>query len=230
MTPSSRTVHKTFTCRSRFHLHGFPERVLCTQRNGEFLFQEILTDIQTCKVERRLFSLQLNPRTEITTMQINTKIFRQIKLCPCKDSASHTILCQSQCLFAVDIRIIQPTVHIDTEQRNRIPTAIQEQSDLLTFSHISISAIRSSVILRKRIGFREVGNYCISFNRIINKCIAQTCIYTELLCKLTKVEVHIITLFRIQIRITLRDTLRVDVIQIRIQIPDPRTLDTHIVS
>ena len=41
----------------RFHLHGFPERIICSQRNRQFLFQEILADIQTGKIEWRHFTL-----------------------------------------------------------------------------------------------------------------------------------------------------------------------------
>ena len=69
-----------------------------------------------------------------------------------------------------------------------------------------------------------------SFNSIVIERMTQRKIDVELGRKTTVRQVEQMTLLTLQIRISLTDKHRILIIEIRIQIPDTRTPDTHIIS
>ena len=58
-------------------------------------------------------------------MYIQAEIQREIKLRTGEYTTAETTVCHI-ILFALQIRIIHSTIHIDTEQRNRIPIRVYE--------------------------------------------------------------------------------------------------------
>ena len=69
-----------------------------------------------------------------------------------------------------------------------------------------------------------------SFNSIVIERMTQRKIDVELGRKTAVRQVERMTLLTLQVRISLIDKHRILIIEIRIQIPDTRTPDTHIIS
>ena len=69
-----------------------------------------------------------------------------------------------------------------------------------------------------------------SFNSIVIERMTQRKIDVELGRKTAVRQVERMTLLTLQVRISLTDKHRILIIEIRIQIPDTRTPDTHIIS
>ena len=69
-----------------------------------------------------------------------------------------------------------------------------------------------------------------SFNSIVIERMTQRKINIELGCKTAIRQIERMTLFTFQIRISLIDKHRILIIEIRIQVPDTRTPNTHIIS
>ena len=65
---------------------------------------------------------------------------------------------------------------------------------------------------------------------IIIEGMTQCYINVKLSCKTTITQIECMTLLTLQFRVTLSDEHRISVIKIRIQIPDTRPINTHIVS
>ena len=69
-----------------------------------------------------------------------------------------------------------------------------------------------------------------SFNSVVIERMTQRKIDVELGRKTAVRQVERMTLLTLQVRISLTDKHRILIIEIRIQIPDTRTPDTHIIS
>ena len=89
-------------------------------------------------------------------------------------------------------------------------------------SDITVGGLENTRILRIDKG--------ILLDRIIDERISSARVNAEFLGEHTIVQVYIITFLRVQIRVTEGYVLWVRIVYIRIQIPDTRTLDTHIIS
>ena len=154
-------------------------------------------------------------------MQVQAKIHREIKLRTGEYTSAETTV-RHIIHIALQIRIIHTSIHINTEQRNRVPICVYEQARRLFLSYITISSLENTRVLRIDKG--------ILLDRIIHERISSARVNAEFLGEHTIVQVNIITFLRVQIRVAEGYILRIRIVYIRIQIPDTRTLDTHIIS
>ena len=132
---------------------------------------------------------------------------------------------------ALQIRVIAAHVHVDTCTWSGIPVDVTVHTGITGLADVGIGRIKHILArgvlqsLNLRIGHEP----CHILNTVVGKRVAGRDIDIELLCEVTVTQVESMALLTVQLRITLADIGGVRIIQIRIQRPDSRTIDTHVV-
>ena len=120
------------------------------------------------------------------------------------------------------IAIIATSIDVNSRFRRSVPVQIKVQSCFPALSDITVCAIQCTV-----------GSFMPTFKDFsvfISNQAADSFNSVELGRKTAVRQVERMTLLTLQVRISLTDKHRILIIEIRIQIPDTRTPDTHIIS
>ena len=208
-------------------VHILLEEVAGKGRQGEALVQEGLVDAQAIIKEAAALTLQHNPWRLSEDIQTNAPVMGQRLLCTAVGKAIVT-----HAFTALQIRVIAAHVHVDTCTWSGIPVDVAVHTGITGLADVGIGRIKHILArgvlqsLNLRIGHEP----CHILNTVVGKRVTGRDIDVELLCEVTVTQVESMALLAVQLRITLADVGGVRIIQIRIQRPDSRTIDTHVVS
>ena len=138
--------------------------------------------------------------------------------------------------FALQVPVTSPPVHINTCIGRSIPVQIESQPRIPVLADIIISTIQSS-FRRKMSGvaikdFPVLIGYQAAYPLypVVIERMAQRNIDIEFGTEIAICNIKSMTFLTLQIRISLTDKHRVLIVKIRIQVPDSRTPDTHIIT
>ena len=138
--------------------------------------------------------------------------------------------------FTFQVAVVSTAINVQARFRRRVPVQIQAHSCVPALSYIGISAVQGSFrcyvrrIIVKHLPFGRRNQPAYILNTVIVERMAQRHIDIELRTKIAIRQVERMAFFTFQVRVTLGDKHRIQIIKIRIQIPDARTPDTHIIT
>ena len=163
--------------------------------------------------------MQTDTRGEVSAVQIDAEIFRERKLHPGEDTAADTAVLHP-CLLAAEVFVVHTTIHEDAEELDGRVAGVEEEAGAVGTADVTVGRFRYALVVHPG----------ILFNRIIVEAVVRAQVHVELLVEKTIVEMDVMALFRVQIRITIRDVQRVGIVHIGIQEADTRAADTHVVA
>ena len=132
----------------------------------------------------------------------------------------------------IHVRIRESSVDIDAGILGSVPVDVSIQVDTLTAPDVLVGSVEHVLSCRVLQTWNlRVGHHPHHvLDAVIGKAIAQGKVDIELRCEIAVTEVERMTFLTLKMRITLIDIGGRRVVEVRIEIPDARTVDAHVVA